>query len=167
MKRYCFDTSGIFNPLETMPEDIHGWLWKRMIDFIESGSIAVTTEIYEEMTHIGGGVGECIKRSTKTMILEVNSDSWDWKSYVRHIACMQKKYHPYISEYNGGSKRTICLNDLSIIALAKTLGVPVVSMEAYIMQPEAKWRRIPNVCQLESVEPLTFNQFLRRDRSQP
>ena len=27
MKKYAFDTSGISNPLESMPEDIHESLW--------------------------------------------------------------------------------------------------------------------------------------------
>jgi hypothetical protein len=27
MKKYCLDTSGLSNPLEFMPEDIHVTLW--------------------------------------------------------------------------------------------------------------------------------------------
>ena len=55
------------------------------------------------------------------------------------------------------------MNDISIIALAKVLALPVVSMETLIRQPEAKWRRIPNVCLAENVEHLSFNDFLRRE----
>jgi hypothetical protein len=53
---------------------------------------------------------------------------------------------------------------MSIIALGKTLSLPVVSMEALIMQPESKNRRIPNICQIETVEHLTFSDFLRREQ---
>ncbi len=164
MKRYCFDTYGISNPLEFMPEDIHGWMWDRMIDFIQSDFLAVTKEIYDEMTHIQGRIGDCIRNSEELMVLEVNKGDWDWEVYVRHVADMQRRHHQFISEYNGGSRRTICLNDMSIIALGKTLSLPVVSMEALIMQPESKNRRIPNICQIETVEHLTFSDFLRREQ---
>jgi hypothetical protein len=167
MKKYCFDTSGISNPLEFMPEDIHSWMWNRMIEFIKSGAVAVTKEIYDEMVHIGGRIGDCIRANEDIMVLEVNKGDWEWEVYARHVADMQRRYHQFISEYNGGSRRTICLNDLSIIALGKTLGLPVVNMESYIMQIDARVRRIPNVCQSESVEPLTFNEFLRRERFRP
>ena len=76
---------------------------------------------------------------------------------------MQISQRAFISEYNGGYKKTVCLNDISIIALAKSLALPVVSMEALIRQPGAKWRRIPNVCLAENVEHLWFNDFLRRE----
>lgn len=42
MKRYCFDTSGISNPVETMPDDIFESLWLKVIAVIEAGEIAVT-----------------------------------------------------------------------------------------------------------------------------
>ena len=64
-----------------------------------------------------------------------------------------------------GSAKTICLNDLTIIALAKTLGLPVVSMERLVSEgPGTKKRRIPNICKAEGVEHLSFNDFLRREK---
>ena len=54
------------------------------------------------------------------------------------------------------------LNDISIIALARTLELPVVSMETKL-PPDAKWKRIPCICGLEAVEHLTFNDFLRKE----
>jgi hypothetical protein len=115
MKKYCFDTSGISNPLEFMPEDIHGWMWNRMIEFIQSGAVAVTKEIYDEMIHIGGRIGDCIRKNEDMMVLEVNKGDWGWEVYTRHVAEMQQRHHHFISEYNGGSRRTICLNDLSML----------------------------------------------------
>jgi dephospho-CoA kinase len=50
---------------------------------------------------------------------------------------------------------------MTIIALAKTLGLPVVSMEKFIHQQDSKNRRIPNICQMEGIQHLDFNQFLR------
>jgi uncharacterized protein DUF4411 len=162
MKRYCFDTSGISNPLESMPEDIHGSLWSGFkTKCLQSGIIAVTTEIYEEMEHIPGSVGQCIKDHKAAMLLEVGGD-WDWGTYITHVNNMEDTHHDYISEYCGGSKRTVCLNDISIVALAKTLGLPVVSMEEKVTAGSRKLH-IPDVCDLEGVEHLNFSQFLRKE----
>src|SRR4051794_22878052 len=123
MKRYCFDTSGISNPLESMPEDIHESMWNGFkVKCLESGIIAVTQEIYEEMEHIEGSVGQCIKAQKAGLLMEVGGD-WDWGAYITHVNKMEDDHHDCISEYCGGSKRTVCLNDISIIALAKTLGL--------------------------------------------
>jgi hypothetical protein len=129
MKKYCFDTSGISNPLETMPEDIHESMWDGFkAKCLKSGIIAVTQEIYEEMKHISGSVGQCIRDNKAVLLMEVGG-AWDWNAYVDHVNQMEDDHHDFISEYAGGSKKTVCLNDLSIIALAKTLKIPVVSME--------------------------------------
>ena len=53
------------------------------------------------------------------------------------------------------------LNDISIIALAKATGLPLVSMESSTGN-SAKRKRIPDICDLEEVAHLTFNDFLRR-----
>src|SRR5580704_19617184 len=59
MKKYAFDTSGISNPLESMPEDIHESMWGNFkTKILPSGIIAVTQEIYDEMGSIPGSVGE-------------------------------------------------------------------------------------------------------------
>jgi hypothetical protein len=77
---------------------------------------------------------------------------------------MGDDYKEFISEYNGGSKKTVCLDDISIVALAKTLKVPVVSMEAPVTAASTKKLRIPDVCALEAVEHLRFNEFLRKEK---
>lgn len=146
-----------------MPEDIHQTMWGGFCERVEAGIIAVTTEVYEEMCRIPGDVGEHLAGNESAMVLEVGDD-WDWKPYVEHIQRMQVDHEDFISEFTGGSAKTICLNDLTIIALAKTLGLPVVSMETFIKEdPGTKKRRIPNICNAEGVEHLTFNDFLRRE----
>lgn len=163
MKRYCFDTSAISNPLEFLPEDIHGWLWVRVCEVIETGAIAVTTEIYDEMTHISGMVGECIRANRSRLILEVGEPDWPWGAYVASAAALQVTHRQFISEYTGGSPKTVCLNDISIIAMSQSLGLPLVSMEARIVDSGAKKRRIPNVCDLEDIPHRNFNDFLRAE----
>ena len=166
MKKYCFDTSGISNPLEQMPEDIHVSMWNDFETKISSGIIAVTTEIYEEMSAgIYGNIGIAIKESKSLMVLEIGDPSWNWNSYIGHVSRMKDQYQKFISEYCGGSKKTVCLNDISIIALAKTLNLPVVSMENLLLPDQAKnKKRIPNICQYESVPHLRFSDFLRQEK---
>jgi hypothetical protein len=162
MKKYAFDTSGISNPLETMPEDIHESMWKNFrTKCLETGIIGVTQEIYDEMEHIPGSVGQCIKDQKAGLLMEVGGD-WDWGNYITHANKMEDDHHDFISEYCGGSKKTVCLNDISIIALAKTLKLPVVSMEEPVTSG-AKKLHIPDVCKIEKVDHLTFSQFLRKE----
>ncbi len=75
---------------------------------------------------------------------------------------MQEHYAEFISEYShGGSKKTIGLKDLTIISLAKTLTLPVVSMEKPVRASSHKKRRIPDICDAESVLHYSFIDFLR------
>lgn len=161
MKKYCFDTSGISNPAETMPEDIHESLWEKFSDEIKNGCIAVTKEIYGEMIHIPGKIGKCIVDNEDLMVLEVGDNSWDWQSYIDHSVRMQDAYKNFISEYTGGSKKTIGLIDITIIAMAKALDLPVVSMEVRVADKSSTKRRIPDICDAEQVQHLFFNDYLR------
>lgn len=164
MKRYCFDTSGISNPLETMPDDIHESIWLKFNILIKEGHLAVTEEIYEEMTHIQGIVGSTIVKHKQQMVLEVNDPSWNWSAYVGFVRDMQIRHSVFVSENLGHKAGTIGLNDLSIIALAKSLDLPLVSMERPVTDPNSRKRKIPDICRLEGVEHLDFNAFLRRER---
>lgn len=162
MKAYCLDTSGLSNPLEAMPEDIHPSLWRKLETIIEQGRIATTTEIYDELTHLEGSIGDCIRAHKAELLMEVARGGWDWAGYIGHATRMQDAHHDFIAEYTGFRKGTIGLNDLTIIALAKTLTLPVISMEASTAASPTR-RRIPDVCAIEGVEHLTFNAFLRRE----
>src|SRR5262249_28637151 len=131
-KKYCFDTSGISNPLETMPEDIHESAWTKIKACIEGGMFAVTTEIYDEMIHITGTVGECIRAKGAALVVEMGEGEGDGESNAGHGTERQDQHRQFISEFNNNRRGTACLNDISIIGLAKTLKLPVVSMETPI-----------------------------------
>lgn len=166
MKRYCIDTSGFSNPHETMPEDIpvYAPLWDQLRAFILTGSVATTPELYFQMCKITGEFGQCLSDNKPLIVMEVGDDSWDFPTYIQHFKRMQVAYHAHISEYShAGSKRTIDLPDLSIVALARTLNLPVVSMEVTAL-PSPDKRRIPDICNLEGVAHHTFNEFLRIER---
>jgi hypothetical protein len=163
MKRYCFDMSGISTPLELMPADIHKSMWTKVEEILCSGHIAVTKEIYDEMTHIAGPVGDCIRANEGNLLLEVGQADWDWGAYLKIATTMQTTYAAVISEFNGGRKNTIGLTDVSIVALGKALSLPVVSMEAKLGQVSTTKKRIPEVCSLEGVQHYDFSTFLRKE----
>src|SRR5215472_13677212 len=120
-----------------MPEDIHDSMWKKICEIIVAGDIAVTKEIYDEMVHIPGAIGACINGNKDKIVLEVNKGHWNWQAYVACSNAMIIRHKAFISEYTGGSPKTVCLNDMSIIALAKSLGLPAVSMEKVVTSPGA------------------------------
>jgi len=164
MKRYCVDTSGLSTPLGRMPDDIYQPVWDMVISVLETGAVAVTQEIYEEMEgSLRGVVGTFIDTNRDLMVLEIGQDTWDWPSYGPTLDALKKTHYAFISEYNSNRAGTVGLNDLSIIALAKVTRLPLVSMEAESGPNATHRRKIPDVCLIEGVEHLEFNEFLRRE----
>lgn len=164
-KKYCLDTSGFSTPLEQMPQDVHQTLWRHVTDVLTTGKIATTAEVLEELTRLADPVGTCLTANPGLVLLEVADGSWDWEQYLLHNVRMQKAYVKHISEYNGGRKDTICLNDLTVIALAKTLELPVISSERpVVIQANSRKRKIPNICTAEGVRHLSFTDFLRIEK---
>jgi hypothetical protein len=146
-----------------MPADIYVSLWGQVKGRIMSGDLACTAEIYDELTCLPGEVGECLISNEQALRLEVGDDSWDYTTYLEHVTRMQVEYAAFIRENHSGKKSTVGLNDLSIIALAKTLALPVVSMEKAKAHQTDKLRQIPDICALEKVPHMTFNDFLRAE----
>lgn len=157
--------SGLSSPLENMPEDIHPVLWSRVAQVVVDGKFAVTTEIYEELVHLPGPIGECIKANKDKLQLEIEDPEWEWKTYLAHVERMREVYAEVISENNSNRKNTVGLTDLSIIALAKTLGLPVISSEKRLAtaQDSKKRQKIPDICDKEGVSHMSFNDFLRHE----
>ena len=164
MPRYCFDTSGLSKALQDMPSDVFESLWAFVEERIETGDIAVTREIYEELILIDNGFGQFIAANKDKILFEVNQDNWDWNSYLTINAEIVANQYEHISEYSGGSPKTVCLNDVSGVSLAKALGLPLVSGESITMNlGQAKKRKIPDVCNAEDVLHMTFNDFLKAE----
>ena len=162
--RYCLDTSGISNPLVSMPEDCFGGLWDKVKGLVASGAFCCNAEIAEQYEHIEGSVGECLIEHMPNMLFEVGVGEWDWSGYLQHVNRMTVEYHAYISDYHHNRRNTIDLKDLSIVALAKTLGLPVVSMEGFDGgQTSATKMRIPRLCICEAVQHFTFIELLRKE----
>jgi Domain of unknown function (DUF4411) len=162
-KRFCLDTSGLSNPLENMPEDIvmYQHIWRHVKSHIENGVFAVNEEIYQELCRLPGTTGDCLQNNKSRLVLELG-ENWDWERYLEIVEEMRNRHHGKISEYNGNRKGTVGLNDVSIVALAKCLSLPLISMESRSYQPSENKVRIPALCDLEVVEHLTFNDYLLR-----
>ena len=105
------------------------------------------------------------KANETSIQLEVEEDSWDWQTYLAHYEDLKTKYTSVISEYNGNRKNTVGLKDLTIIALAKTLKLPVVSSEKRLnaLQDSEKRQKIPDICDKEGIEHMSFNDLLRAE----
>jgi len=61
-KRYCLDTSGLSNPLDSMPENIAYFqgIWALVKSKIEGGVFAVNKEIFDELCLLPGSIGQCL-----------------------------------------------------------------------------------------------------------
>lgn len=162
-KRYCLDTSGLSNPLDSMPEDIPFYrpIWEIIQNKIRSGLFAVNTEIYEELCRLPGNIGTCINSNKDNLVLEIGG-GWNWNRYLEIFEEMRERHRGVISEYNGNIKRTVGINDVSIVALAKCLQLPLISMESASYQNTDKRVRIPGLCRLETVDHWTFNDLLTK-----
>ncbi|PZR87629.1 MAG: hypothetical protein DLM68_08400 [Hyphomicrobiales bacterium] len=162
MSKYCVDTSGLSHPYEEIPEDIHASLWKCVRGTIAAGHVAVTEEIFDEIIRIQGSFGNYLNTNKALILYEVTKGNWNWQDYLKHAAKMGLDHKPYIREFCGGSPKTVCLNDISIIALAKTLKLPVLSMEKPV-DKNSKKRHIPDICAAEGVTHMNFNDFCRKE----
>ena len=164
MPRYCLDTSGITNPLLDMPPDVHVTLWHEIMRLIEEGVFCWNTEIWTELSlSVSGEIGECLKLSNDSFCFEVGVGEWPWQKYLDYVELMRTSYKEHISEYNGNRKGTISLNDCSIVCLAKTLDLPVMSMEKRNRQPSQKRIRIPELCDREGVVHYDLTALLRAE----
>jgi hypothetical protein len=162
-KLYCLDTSGLSNPLDTMPERIAHYrpIWTLVQSKIENGIFAVNGEIYEELCRLPGSIGTCLNNNKGNLLLEVGQN-WNWQRYLQIVEDLTVRYRHVISEYNGNRNGTVGLVDVSIVALAKTLNLPLISMESVSYQGSPIRMRIPGLCDAEDVQHLTFNDFIEK-----
>ena len=161
-KKYCLDTSGISNPYQIMPPDIFSSLWEKIYVEINSGVFAATPEIYDELKHLPGTLGDVIRSKKSEIILDVDTPGFDGHAFIQNSIYLIQTYRSFISEYSGGSPKTVCLNDMSIIALAKTLELPVISEECRVINSNKK-RKIPDICKEEQISHMSFNEYLRAE----
>lgn len=165
MPRYVLDTSWISNPVMDLPQDIHVSLWRCVADLLEDGVFCWNQEIWEEMNgSIYGNVANSLQACQDNRgCFEIGQDHWDWNQYLWHVNDISERYRDFISEYNGNRSGTIGLNDCSIVCLARTLGLPVASMEKRNPHPSPIRLRIPELCEREGIQHFDLNALLRAE----
>ena len=161
--KYCLDTSGFSSPLMDQPEIVYVKLWTTVRELVSQGIFCWNTEISEEMTGIYGQTGDEIRNSNRNCCFEVGQDKWNWQEYLIVVEDWRVKYHNYISEYNGSRKNTIGLNDLSIVAMAKVVALPLISMEKRNLHGNSSTTkmRIPDLCDREGIKHLSFLSLIK------
>jgi len=108
-------------------------------------------------------VGQCLKDHMAEIRLEVGSGRWNYNDYIGNFKALHPRYEKFIAG-TGGSKASLSMADFSIVILAKTLALPVISMEtACAHNLHTKSCKIPDVCAAEGVLHMTFNDFLRSE----
>ena len=161
MKKYCFDNSAFSTPLQLTPPDVFSRLWQNVREFISSNQIAVTTEVLDEMLLLPGELGEFIGEQKEKLLLEIGEGEWPYLEYLENVKEMQIEFKDNIARSNQ-KKGDIGITDISIIALAKTLSLPLISSEKPVNVTSSSLKlKIPNVCAKVGVIHMDFNDFLR------
>lgn len=165
MFEYCLDTSGLSNPYIEVPPTIYKTLWQIVYDLIDVRTFCWTKEIDSQLSLIRGDLGAKLREQSSHCCYEIGTDNWPWREYIDTIDEWHYVYQENISEYNGNRKNTIDLADLSIVALAKVLEKPVLSMEKPSpIFSSSRRLRIPDLCVSEDVEHVDFNTVLLQRR---
>lgn len=164
MPRYCLDTSGVSNPWHALPERVFPTLWVKVRACIENDCFCWNDNIAVELRNFKGAIGDALRNRERFCRYRNGSPNWPYDDYSILLDDWKDKYRQYIREFNKNRKHTIGLADLSIVALAKTLELPVVSMErSNPDNPSMTKLRIPDLCNREDVPHLNFVEFLEAE----
>lgn len=164
MPKYCLDTSGLSKPFIDLPQHVFPTLWQKVGECIANDCFCWNDDIAEQFERLVEPLQSLLKNRERTCRFRDNDVSWPYDKYIALVSEWQTAYKQYISEFNDNRKDTIGLTDLSIVALAKTLTLPVVSMERpNSNQPSEKKIRIPELCEREKIKHLTFVEFLEAE----
>ena len=156
-KRLCVDTSGLTQPFRTYRQSIFPRLWRDVFEILASGEAAMTQEIFDEITAGRGDaltnhVGMCRRQ----LVLDVGDQQMS--GYINVNSAMIGRHRSFVAEYCNRDD-TVGINDISIIAQAKHLGLPLLSMETSRANSQ-KRRGIPDICATDGVRHLEFQDFL-------
>lgn len=155
---YSLDTSALSNPLEKMPPSLLAYIpiWNFIYQEISNIKFLITWEIYEELMRLeNDALVSYLKTCKDQMVYEKEDFHLMYKN-------LKEEYSQYIYKLGATSRNTVTSVDISVIALAKVKNIPVISMEVSAGNSEKK-KRIPDICAMEKIEHLTFNDYLKRE----
>lgn len=164
MTNYCLDTSGVSKPWLELPVRVFPTLWLKVWDRIENDCFCWNDEIAQEIDRLDDPLRKKLKSREHVCRFRNDSTLWPYGNYSNLILEWERKYSQYIQENHGNRTGTIGRADLSIVALAKTLTLPIVSMERPNTSSPSKTKiRIPELCKRENITHLNFVEFLEAE----
>ena len=144
--------------------DVHVTLWKVILEHTERGTFCWTEQIWQQLKLIQDSrILDCLNHCNRSACLRVGEINWPDQLYLDHLERIQDTYRDYISELNEKRKRTIDLVDCSIVSLAVTLNLPVLSMEKPIGPSSTIRLKIPDLCAREDVQHYDLTGFFRTE----
>jgi len=153
---YCIDTNVILSFLSETDDEFYGAdifkeQWHQIEQRIQSGEIVAPREVERELGRHAkkrAKVGPWLK-TRRYMFCDVDSAQLEFAKRVVN------KYPAYGRDNN-------YLGDLTVISLAGSRGLAVISLEQPVQQSGQKRPKIPNVCNEFGITHLSVSGFLRR-----
>jgi hypothetical protein len=156
--RYCIDTNVIVSFLRGTDDEFYGsdvfapqWLF--IEELATKGAIVAPREVERELTGWARtieGMAQWV-RSHKGLFLAVEASA-------QLVAAKE-----IVNAYPAYASSTNYVGDLSIMSLAKYLGVAVLTLERRADHHAEKRPKIPNVCQEFGIDCVSVSGFLRRE----
>ncbi|MFC3229372.1 DUF4411 family protein [Marinibaculum pumilum] len=146
---YSIDTSALLDglvrhyPIATFPG-----LWSRIDDLIQNNRLKACEMVKDELDRRDDDASAWIKARPE-MVVPIDTER---QPHIRRILAT----HPRLVDTRRGRSTA----DPFVIALAMQLGCPVVTGEAATGVPTKP--NIPDVCQAEGIECITFLQLIQR-----
>lgn len=157
--RYCIDTNVIVSFIKKTDNEFYGSdVFKPQWDFLESlivtGAIIATREVEAELTKACRVIPEMAVwlKKHKYMFVDVEED--DQLESAKKIL---KEYPVYGFTDN-------YLGDLSVMTLADSMNIAVISLEGETPGKAVNRPKIPNVCNEFNIDHVSFSGFLRREK---
>lgn len=158
LPRYCIDTNVIVSFLRGTDDEFYGSdvfapQWSFIEGLIARGAIVSPREVERELMGWRNSIEGVARwvRSCKRMFLDIDASAQLWAA--KEIV---NAYPAYASNLN-------YVGDLSVMALAKYLGIAVLTLEKRVDQHSEKRPKIPNVCEQFEIDCLSVSGFLRKE----
>lgn len=158
--KYCIDTN-IFldfwntdDPNLRLPIDLHRSKWQFLVDSVERGEILAPTEIRDELV-----------RNNSNELLEWVQSHSDMFIDCLGIDGFEDSLSIVVNAYPAYTAERGDLGDSILIAMAKSLGLIVLSAEYRVTPHSPNKPKIPNVCDDPRIDVncVNFSQFLRNE----
>ncbi len=148
--KYVFDNSPLSALFRNYYRDRFPSLWESFDTMIAEGEITSTREVLREIENIGGEVAIWAS-DNKGLFVTPTAEEAEFVTEIYKVAHFQQNIERQ-KILRGGQNA-----DTFLIARAKTLGIPVVTMEKY----KEHSVKIPNICEHFGVECLTLGMRIK------